>query len=154
LEPVGSGEYPDRGGHRGVFIGLDFQPDAVIELKAQEMVDDVEAVFARGIVDAANIDQAAEQAARIIAQIAQNVGDLVAVDLQRQLAERNVPAGYCLLLRLRQSGAELFQLLFHSAHLRAVQPFSDPSRPLYSFSAPAASFSLAAHSSPDRCAGT
>ena len=67
--------------------------DAVVRPWAEQMVDDVEAPLALGIVGAANVDQAAEAAAGIIAQEGDHLGELLALDLDGELAERHLPAG-------------------------------------------------------------
>ena len=56
------------------------------------MIDDVEPLLALGIIDAANVDQAAEAAQRIVAQEPDDLGDLVALDLDGELAERHLRA--------------------------------------------------------------
>ena len=70
LEPVGAGEKTDQGSARVRLVGPDAHANAMIQPGAEQMVDDVEALFAVGIVGAANIDQAAEAAERIVARAA------------------------------------------------------------------------------------
>ena len=57
------------------------------------MIDDVESSLALGIVDAANVDQAAEAAGRIVAQEFDRGEKLLALDLDGELAKRHAPAG-------------------------------------------------------------
>ena len=69
LEPVGApGTAPTMLGTGVCGVGLDAHADAVVQPRAQQVIDDVEALLAVGIVDAANVDQAAEAAERIVAQ--------------------------------------------------------------------------------------
>ncbi len=58
----------------------------------EQMVDDVEALLAVGIVDAANVDQRAEAAEGIVAQQRDHLDDVVAGDLDGELAERDMSA--------------------------------------------------------------
>ena len=68
LKPVGAREKTHKARYRVRLVGLDAHADAVIQPRAQQMVDHVEALLSVGIVGAANIDQAAEVAERIVAE--------------------------------------------------------------------------------------
>ena len=87
LIPVGGGEHRDDARHRRVFVGLDLHADAMVLVGRQQMIDDIEALRARGIVGAANIDEADKTAFRIVAQEAQNLDDLRGLRADRQFAE-------------------------------------------------------------------
>src|SRR6185369_16081741 len=58
-----------------------------IVLETEQIVDDVEALLALGPVDAADIDQLLEQAARIVTQEGQQRDQLVWRRLKHQLAQ-------------------------------------------------------------------
>src|SRR3989337_1815421 len=90
LEPVGRREQPDDARHWVRRIGLGAHADAVVQPRAEQMIDDVEPLLPLGVVDAANVDQAAEAAERIVAQELDDFGDMVARDLDGELAERHL----------------------------------------------------------------
>src|SRR5262249_8974856 len=74
LPPAGTAEEAHDGGHRLLLVGLELQPDALVEAHAEEVIDDLEAQLSVGIVDAANVAQDREVAVRIIAQKLHNSG--------------------------------------------------------------------------------
>ena len=91
LEPVGAGKTDDRARHRRRLVGLDAHADAVVQPGAQQVIDHIEALLALGVIDAANVDQAAEAALRIVAQEFDDVGTIArAIDLDGQLAKRDL----------------------------------------------------------------
>ena len=57
---------------------VDLHPDAVVLVGAEQMIDDVEALLALGIIGAANVDEADEAAFRIVAQEAQGPSTICA----------------------------------------------------------------------------
>jgi hypothetical protein len=58
LEPVGGRKHVDRARHRRVFVGHHLHADAGVLVRAQQVVDHVETLLARRIVDAADVDEA------------------------------------------------------------------------------------------------
>jgi hypothetical protein len=85
----------------------------VVQLQAEQVIDDVESIGTPRIVHAADVDQAVEQAARLIAQIAQEARHLLALDGDGELAKRDLPVRHGVLMRVGEIGAQLFQLFFH-----------------------------------------
>ena len=61
---LAAGNTLDDARHRRVLVGLDLDADALVLAQRQQVVDDVEALRALGIVDAADVDQHLEPAAR------------------------------------------------------------------------------------------
>ncbi len=68
LVPAGRAEKARDRRHRAGLVGHRLDADALIELHAQQVVDDVEPLGPFGIIDAADVDQDLEQAFRIVAQ--------------------------------------------------------------------------------------
>src|SRR6185312_11085638 len=68
LEPVGCRKQRDDAWHRRLRAGPDPHANPMIEPRAQQVIDDIEALIPLGIVDATNVDQAAEAARLVIAQ--------------------------------------------------------------------------------------
>ena len=91
LEPVGGREHVDHGGHRRHLVGLDLDADARVPARRQEVVDDVEPLLAAGIVDPAEIDEADELAAAVVAQKRQHARDRLGRHHDRQLAIGDLP---------------------------------------------------------------
>ena len=60
LEPVGAGKNADDRRHRRRLVGLDLDADAHVLGRRQQMIDDVEALLARRLVDRGDIDEADE----------------------------------------------------------------------------------------------
>src|SRR5262245_20695030 len=87
LEPIRSGEQADDARHGRARIGLGADANAMVQPRAQEMIDDLETLLALGIVHPANVDEAAEAAAWVVAQDLNNLGNVVARDGERELAE-------------------------------------------------------------------
>ena len=75
LVPVGGGKDRDRRGNRRRLVGRDLDPDAPIQLGRQQLIDDLEALLALGIVDAADVGEADELALGIVAQERQRLDD-------------------------------------------------------------------------------
>src|SRR6185437_573275 len=86
LVPARRAEKPRDRRHRTRLVRGGLDPDALVELHAQEVVDDVEALGPLGIIDAADIDQHLEEAFRIVAQKSEQPRDRGALDRHRELA--------------------------------------------------------------------
>src|SRR5262249_59415923 len=86
LEPVGAGEHADDGRHRRRLVDLDLNPDALVLLGREEMIDDVEAPLAPRPVDRGDVDDAPELAAFVVAQKGGNFHDVAGDRAHRQLA--------------------------------------------------------------------
>ncbi len=89
LVPVGARENGRDRGYRRVGVGLQLQPDAHVLVGAEQVVDDLEALLALGIVGPADIDDRDEARLRIVTQQFHDVDDGFAVHLDGQLAERD-----------------------------------------------------------------
>ncbi len=68
LEPIGARKQPETDGTGDLFVGFQLYADAVVQLHREQMIDDIEAHRAFGIIDAAHVHQSCELAARIVAQ--------------------------------------------------------------------------------------
>src|SRR5947207_683249 len=80
LPPAGRPVESRCRGHRLLLIGFERQPDALIVGEAKQIVDNIEALWPVGIVDAANIAEDAEPAFRVVAQKAQHFEHCFALD--------------------------------------------------------------------------
>ena len=124
LEPAGRAEHRRGRRHRRRLVGRDLDADALVVLEAEQIVDDVEALLALGPVDAADIHQLLEQAARIVAQEGQQRDQLVAASCRASARpgarRRRRPRRRS---RLRDVLAELLQRLGH----RTIVPSGGPS---------------------------
>ena len=67
-------------------VGRDLHADALVMLEREQVIDDLEALLALGVVDAAEIDQLLELALRLVAQVAQHALDRAGLHAERQLA--------------------------------------------------------------------
>ena len=94
LEPVRRREHRDRRGHRRRLVGLHLHADATVTGGRQQMVDDVEALLARGIVDAGRFDEADEAEAGIVAQHGQHVDDRSGLRMRRSVRRRRPIAAH------------------------------------------------------------
>ena len=61
-------------------VGFELEPDALVEMHAQQVVDDIEARLAVGIIDAANVAEQREAAFRVVAQESQHPQQRLALD--------------------------------------------------------------------------
>jgi hypothetical protein len=87
LVPVGGGKNINDARHRVLLAGFDFHPDPLVLVRAQEMVDDVEALLALWIVDTTNINEADETAFGVVAEIGQNLDDRPSLGGEGQLVQ-------------------------------------------------------------------
>src|ERR1041384_7313648 len=87
LEPAGRAEQGRGRRHRRGLVSRDLDADALVVLEAEQIVDDVEALLALGPIDAADVDELLEQAARIVAQESEERDDPVRRRLEHQLAQ-------------------------------------------------------------------
>ena len=113
LEPVGAGEQPHEARNRVRLVGPDAHTDAVVQPRAQQMIDDVEALLAVGIVGAANIDRTAEAAERIVAEESDHLDQVVARDLDGQLAERDLGLEQLRAEAVREIASKLIESFVH-----------------------------------------
>ena len=65
---------------------VDLDPDALVVLEREQVIDHLEALLALRIVDAAQIDQHLEPTVRLVAQIGQYPHDRAGLDQEGQLA--------------------------------------------------------------------
>src|SRR5262249_30092878 len=87
LEPIGAREKADDARNGRGRVGRSADADAVVQPRAQKVIDDLETLLALWIVHAANVDEAAEAAALIVAQHLDDFGNVVARDGKRDLAQ-------------------------------------------------------------------
>src|SRR6201999_1858245 len=80
LVPIGA--RIDRGSahDRGILVSLDLDPDPPVQLRREQMVDDVEALLALRIVDPRNIDDRNELSRWIIAEELERLNDARGLD--------------------------------------------------------------------------
>ena len=68
LEPVSTGIDGGRAHDRRFLIGRDLDPDSPVQLRRQQMIDDIEALLALRIIDPGNIDDRNELSSGIVAK--------------------------------------------------------------------------------------
>src|SRR5689334_20064764 len=78
LEPAGAAPDPGDGRDGRLFAGRNLEADPLVVLEAQQVDDDFEALLALRIVDAAEIDQHAEEAFRVVVEEAAHAHQLLA----------------------------------------------------------------------------
>ena len=120
LVPVGGGEHRDDGGDGRVLVGLELHTDAAVLVGRQQMIDDVEALLAVGVVHAADVDEADETAIGIVAEEFKDADDVGGLRPDRQLAVFHLEARH----RASKAGgdvlAQFLQGLSH--HQRSIVP--------------------------------
>src|SRR5256886_13369731 len=79
LEPVGPWKHLDDRWDLSRLIGFRAEADAGVQRRRQQVIDDVEALLALGIVHRGHIDEADEAATGIVAQETHDIDDLVGV---------------------------------------------------------------------------
>ena len=89
LEPVRRREHLDHGGHRRLRRRSAPSRGCGVMAQREQVVDHVEALLAGRIVGAADVDEAAEGAGRVVAQVGQRVDDVAGLHHEGQLAERD-----------------------------------------------------------------
>src|SRR5581483_8105669 len=92
LVPIGAGEEPGKARHRVRLVGLEAHADALIEPWTEQMVDDIEALLTVGKVHTADVDQAAEAAERILFEDGHDLNEIVARNLDGELAKCDLGA--------------------------------------------------------------
>src|SRR5688572_27160120 len=91
LEPIRRREEPHHARHGSARICSRLHADAPVMPGAEQMIDDLEALLPLGIIDAANVDEAAEAAFRIVAQELHRARQLLARHVKRELAMGDPP---------------------------------------------------------------
>ena len=86
LPPAGAAEQPDRRWHRLLFVGVDFDADALIEPHAEEVVDHLEALRPVGKIGAADVAEHSEGAIRVVAEKFQGTRQCLPLHPAAQLA--------------------------------------------------------------------
>src|SRR5262245_53475502 len=86
LEPISGGKDADDRGNRCRLVDLGLDANAQVLLGREQMVDDVEALFAARPVDRGDVDQAPELAALVVAQKGGDLHDVADDGADRQLA--------------------------------------------------------------------
>src|SRR5262249_22485669 len=76
----------DDARHRSCLVGSELDADTLVEARREQVIDDVKAFLAAGPVDAADVDQDLEEALWVVPQMLQDGDDLVAMDVDRELA--------------------------------------------------------------------
>jgi hypothetical protein len=94
LPPAGAAEEPDRGRHRLLFIGLELESNPLIEAHAEEVVDNLEAQWPVGVVDATDVAEDPETAFRVATQEFEDTRQRLALDPAAKLASPNVGGDY------------------------------------------------------------
>jgi hypothetical protein len=79
LPPVGGIEHPGRRWYRATSIGPELDSDALVMGETEKIVDDIEALFALRMVNAADIHQLLELTVHIVAEKCQNANDSLAM---------------------------------------------------------------------------
>ena len=87
LEPVGGGKHRRQRRDRGRLVGHGLDPDSPIVFRRKQVDHHVEALRPRGVIDPAKVKEAHEGAARIIAQEAHDLDDVLALDRDGQFVE-------------------------------------------------------------------
>src|SRR5688500_1737093 len=117
LEPIRRREEADHARHRGARIRPRLPADATTAPGAEQMIDDLEALVPHGIIDAANVDETAEAALRIVAQELHRARQLLARQLERHLAMGDLP------------GSRREPIVQIVAELVQIHALSKPARP-------------------------
>src|SRR5947208_8324570 len=68
LPPAGAVEQPNCRWHGLLFVGLDLDADALVEPHAEEVIDDLEALWPVWEIDAADVAEHGEGAIGVVAQ--------------------------------------------------------------------------------------
>jgi hypothetical protein len=87
--------------------------------RREEVIDHVEALLASRIIDAADVDEGIEQAARIIAQEGQHAHDVVARHQDRQFAVGDLAVEDGRPKRVGEVVAKLLQVCAHCGSVSA-----------------------------------
>ncbi len=95
-------------------VGLDFHSHAHVMLGRKQVIDHVETPLAARPVDRGDVDDAPEQAARIVAQEAHDRDDVGGLRLHRQLVMRDRVAVDRRAERIGDGAAESVERLIHS----------------------------------------
>ncbi len=122
LEPAGRGEQRDDGRHGGLLVGVQLHADTLIMLQRQQVVDDLEALFAGRIIDAANIHQLLELAVAVVAQERHHLGDGGGADGDHQFALGDFPGQHVLRQGRGEIIPEVLQGLRHGISYLAMVP--------------------------------
>src|SRR6516162_2478674 len=117
--PTGTAVEPDGGGHRLLLIGFDYDSDPLVEVHAEEIVDDLETQRPAGIVDAADVAQHPKAAFWVIAEEFEDARQGLALDPAAELPAANVGRDDRVRQRRRNVFGQGLELFFHRLGQRA-----------------------------------
>src|SRR5690606_12461481 len=133
LEPVRPGEYLGNARYRLHVVGVHPQPDAVVQMRAEEVVDDVEALGALRIVDTADVDDADEPAAFVITEEGRHLDDRFTLHMHGKFPKDDLAGAHGSAERVRHMRAQLLQRLGLNGLVHAAQSYLSmvPSRRIF-----------------------